>query len=270
MVTAAQREAQKSAIERGEDAVYVINHAAACTTLDILNTPIELLTQHYLNRKISVSHCQACASGEHDTGIFSADHTEGLGLKASRWIAAEIAGDWIGAIPTLMVQRHAPEVMEGIGKALTYAAGDFFYAGAKKDAQHWGWQHGFAPESEQVQGRTKELYQHEMKHIAQAFVWTGFSTAIALGTLKLLGDDTELHVNAAAKLAGVSTSFFGVLGSRAAFPEKARSWDRWASEHIATPITRVVSNTLGIEGTVVDDALQKEQDFKTGARWSKA
>ena len=269
MISAVQREKQKTAVERGEDGIYVVNHAAACTTLDILNTPIELLTQHYLNQKISVSHCQACALGQHDTDIFSADHTDGLGLKAARWVGAEIAGDWLGAIPTLWVQRHAPGVMEGISKALTYATGDYFYAGAEKDAQHWGRKQGFSVASDEVKGRTKELYQHEMKHISQAFVWTGFSTAIALGTLKLLGDDTALHVNALSKLAGVSTSFFGVLGSRAAFPEKARSWDRWASEHIATPITKIVTNGLGFEGKVVDNALQKQSDFKDGVHWAR-
>jgi hypothetical protein len=260
------REQQKSATERGEDLVYIINHAAACTGLDVANTPIEMLTQRYLNKKISVSHCAGCAVGKHDKGIFSADH-ESMAKQAGRWVAAEVFSDWAGAIPTVLMQRHAPAVMEGIGNLLTYATGDYFYAGATKDAKNWGWKHGFDEDSQEVKGRTKELYQHEMKHIAQAFVWTGFSTAICLGALKAMGDNTPILVNLSSKVVGVSSSFLGVLGTRAFCPENARKWDGWASEHIATPLTKIVSTSLGIQGTVVDDVLKQQDDFNKGTHW---
>ncbi len=266
--TAKQRENGKTLRERGEDLVYIINHAAACTTLDTLNTPIEMLTQHYLHNPVRISQCACCDGEEHPTTTQVVDKGH-FATRAGKWLIAEYVGDWLGAIPTLLVQRHAPQVMEGIGQAMTYVAGDFFYAGAQKDAKHWGREHGFAADSDEVKGRTKEIYSHEMKHIAQAFVWTGFSTGITLTTLRALGDKTPIPINLVSKIAGTSTSFFGVLGARAAFPDKARHWDSWASEHVATPMTKIISKTLGIEDRVVNNVLQQQQDYHQGAQWLK-
>lgn len=250
----------------GQKAFYLSNHVVACTAGDFLNTPIELITKHYLNKKISVSYCGKCVSGEHKTGLFSADH-ENIALQAGRWLVAEQIGDWGGAVPTLMLQHYAPQFMDGIGRISTYIVGDAFRSGADNSAKKWGAENGLAKDAPEIKQRADEVYSHEMKHVSLAVVWTGFSTAIALASLKVMGDDTPLAVNAAAKLAGISTSFLGVLGTRAFAPEAAQKWDKWGSEHIFTPATRVLGDVFGIEQATVDNVLRDSESYRSGSKW---
>ncbi len=263
--TAQSTEAHKDATVKGEDWVYVANHAAACTILDVANTPFELATKAIFNKAIPISFCGGCATGKHDTGLFSKDH-ESVALQAGRWIAAEQIGDWGGAIPTVMLQRYAPNVMNGIGRALTYVVGDAFRSGAERSACNWGAENGLAEDAVEIKQRADEIYSHEIKHIAQAFVWTGFSMGITLASLKVMGDDTPLAVNAAAKMVGMSTSFIGVLGTRALAPEKAQQWDKWGSENIAAPFTRIFGGAFGIENSTVDKVLQENEDYRSGSK----
>ncbi|TAE34647.1 MAG: hypothetical protein EAY65_01500 [Alphaproteobacteria bacterium] len=264
-------EAHRHAIERGEDVVYVLNHATACTFLDFFNTFVEYATKRFLGAKLSISHCAACEAGvEH--GSVHAKQLNGEKIKAfgwdiGRWVVCEQIGDWMGAIPTLLMQRHTPMIMDGIGQACTYVVGDLFYAGAQKDATTWGEKHGFAQDSEEVKNRQREIYTHEIKHVAQAVVWTGWSTAITLGSLRLLKDETPIMVNAAAKVAGMATSLIGVLGTRAFNPEAARNWDRWGSEHIAEPATRILSGLLGIKNDTVEHVFAEQKNYREGSRW---
>lgn len=263
--TAWQREQGKTARARAEDIAYTINHAIACTTLDTLNTPVEVLTQKYLGRKLSISICPGCLSGEHGGGFHGIE--EGWAKPAARWLAAEWAGDWLGVIPTVAMQRYAPGVMEGIGRGLTYALGPVFRYGATRSAGNWALENGISPEGETAKLRADEIYRHEMKHLPQAAMWTVFSTALCLGGLKLLGDKNSLAVNAASKLTGASVSIIGVLGTRAMFPDTARSWDSWTGRNVYLPLTKVLGGTIGIDAKDVDHMAEKEHEYESGSRW---
>jgi hypothetical protein len=250
-------EAEKTAIEKGEDWIYMLNHAFACITTDFLNTPFELLTKNLLGKEISISQCPACQTGEHKEGMFGIRHNNVV-FDAGRWIVAENIGDVGGILPTLMMQRHAPQVMNGIGQALTYVMGDAFKWGAKHSANGWADRMGIDKNAPEVRERADEIYSHEIKHIAQAFVWGAFSTAITVGALKAMNDETPTHAILAAKLVGMSTSFFGLLGARAAFPDAAQKWDRWGSEHIATPLTQIVGGAFGVEKATIEKVIQQK------------
>lgn len=262
-----QREQHKSGHERAQDIAYTINHALACTTLDTLNTPVEVLSQKYLGRKISISYCPGCSIGEHGAGFHGAP--EGWLKPAGRWLVGEWVGDWLGVIPTIAMQRYAPEVMEQIGRSLTYVMGPIFRYGANRSAANWAQEQGIAPEGETATLRANEIYQHEMKHLPQAAVWTVASTALCLGALRLMGDTHSLGVNAASKLIGASVSIVGVLGTRALAPDTARSWDSWTSTNLYLPATKVIGRTIGIEPKDVDRMADKSREFKDGQRWKK-
>lgn len=242
--------------QRGEDIAYTINHALACTTLDTLNTPVEMLSQHYLGRKISISYCPGCASGEHDAA-FHVDR-ESVGKRAGRWVAAEWAGDWLGVIPTVAMQRMAPQAMDALGQGLTYLLGPVFRYGAERSGRKWAVEQGMPADAPEAKARVEAIYHHEMSHLPQAAVWTVASTGICLATLRALGDSYTLASNASAKLIGASTSIAGVLGTRALAPETARDWDRWTSRHVYLPATRLLAGTVGVDGRAVD-AMEEKQ-----------
>lgn len=265
--TAWQREQGKSSRAKAEDIAYTINHALACTTLDTLNTPVEVLTQKYLGRKLSISICPGCLSGEHEQGLHGVD--EGYLKPAARWLAAEWAGDWLGVIPTVAMQRFAPGVMEQIGRGLTYVMGPIFRYGANRSAANWALEQGISPEGEAAKLRAQEIYRHEMKHLPQAAVWTVSSTALCLAGLRLLGDTNTLAVNAASKLTGASVSIVGVLGTRAMFPQTARSWDSFTSRNLYLPLTKVFGSTIGVDSKDVDQMADKEHEFREGTRWKE-
>jgi hypothetical protein len=250
-------ETEKSEIAKGEDWIYMLNHAFACITTDVLNTPFEILTKNLLGQEISISQCPACQTGDHQEGAFGIRHNN-IVFDTGRWIVAENIGDIGGIIPTLMLQRHAPQVMNGIGQALTYVMGDAFRFGAEHSANGWAARMGLDKNSPEVEARADEIYKHEIKHISQAFVWGAFSTAITVGTLKAMGDESPTQAILAAKLVGMSTSFFGLLGARAAFPDAAQQWDRWASEHIATPLTQIIGGAFGVEKSTIDKVISNQ------------
>lgn len=260
------REQAKSPRAKAEDIAYTINHALACTTLDTLNTPVEVLTQKYLGRKFSISICPGCLSGEHHGSFHGTP--EGFIKPAARWLVAEWAGDWLGVIPTVAAQRFAPGAMETLGQALAYVAGPVFRFGANRSAASWALEQGIAPDGPTAHLRADEMYHHEIKHLPQAAVWTVASTALCLGVLRLMGDKSPLAINAASKLIGASVSIAGVLGTRALAPNTARAWDSWTSRNIYLPLTKKMGSGIGIESQDVDQMANKEAEFKSGNRWS--
>lgn len=263
--TAWEREQQKSSHAKAQDIAYTINHALACTALDTLNTPVEVLSQRYLGRKFSISFCPGCATNSHAPEFHG--KADSALTSTGRWLVAEYAGDWLGVIPTVTMQRYAPGVMEGIGRTLSYVLGPVFRYGANRSAGAWALEQGISPEGETAKFRANEIYQHELKHLPQAAVWTVASTALCLGTLRLMGDTHSLGVNAASKLIGASTSILGVLGTRAMAPDLARNWDSWPSRNLYLPLTKVVGRTIGIEEKDVDVMAAKDREYESGVRW---
>lgn len=279
--TPREREQQKTDIERGEDIAYTLNHAFSCTGLDILNTPVQAWSQRWLGQKITIAPCCAAAEKagdthhhhEHEHG-HDHDHNhggeEGIGGflgRTGRIMAAEQIGDWASVPLVIGLQRFAPGVMEGIGRGLSYVVGPAFRAGADHSARQWGEEHGLAADSEQVKHRSYEIYKHEMTHLGQAVVWTGLSTGIYMGAMKAMGDTNPWQVNLATKGVGVAVSAGGVLGTRALIPGAARNWDRFTSEHVYTPLTRLIGGTIGLDDKAVTRVAEKQDAYREGSQW---
>lgn len=231
-----------------QDVSYTINHALSCTVLDQLNTPVQMLSQHYLGTKIRVSYCPACEDGTHSQTV--SHKGDSLGSRAGRWMAAELIGDWLAVIPTVAAQRYAPHAMQQMGDVLSYSIGPVFRYGAHRSAQSWAKEQHLRPDAPEVTAKAEALYDHEIHHLPQAAVWTVSSTALTLGALRALGDRYTHASNATAKIIGASTSIAGVLGTRALAPDTAQRWDSWTQEQLFTPATRIITDGLGLENTV--------------------
>jgi hypothetical protein len=227
-----------------ENIAYTINHALACTTLDMLNTPVAMASQKYLGRKITLSYCPSCANGEHKKGYHASN--DALSLRARRWLFAELAGDWGAILPTIAMQRYAPTTMLHIGKGLTYLLGDVFLYGATRTAKRWAKEQGLSPDDPRVETYKNNLYNHEIKHLPQAAVWTTTSTALTLGALRLQNDPYTFSSNATAKMIGASSSILGVLTARALMPKTVQSWDNWTNQNIFLPSTTWIGNKTGL------------------------
>jgi hypothetical protein len=153
--------------------------------------------------------------------------------------------DWSSVFITYAMQRHAPEVMQKIGQAATYVAGDIFHYSATKHAEKWGKEHGYDKDSPEVAQHAQDLYRYEMVHLPQAIVWTASSIGVGLLALKAMGDTDPWQVNVGAKLAGAASTSLSVVALRALAPELANRWDEWGSTHIAVPLTDVLTRTIG-------------------------
>jgi hypothetical protein len=247
--------------EKPRNRFYPYNHALLCGILDIANTPVELATKFFLNKKISVSFCAGCAVGKHDNGVFSKDH-ESLAVTATRWVLAEQLGDWTAALITDWLQKNAEDQMDQIGQASIYVFGDAFRMGANHAAIEWGKKNGFNKNAPEVKTYADEKYSYEMKNISQAIVWTGVSTGTTLALLKLGGDKSSVSVNFAAKMTGSLFSSGVTLAMRALSPDTAQEWDNWANEHIAEPFTKVVGGMFGNKKEAVKTDSNKEWQGK--------
>jgi hypothetical protein len=263
-LTAREREQAKTAHEKAVEISGVIGHAAACTVNDtILNTPVELLTKRFLGYGFSTTLCKQCQTGAHSASV---THQPGNGIvrEAGLWIGSEIAGDAVGTLPVIWMQKHMPGAVDAFSRALTYLIGPVFHFGAEKEAVAWGIQHGLEKDSPEVRDRTKDVYVQQMQHATRATLWTGFSTAACLGFLRLGGDKTPVHINLIAKLVGVSTSFLGLVGMRGLFPGAMAQADEFGATHITTPLTKLIAGTVGIDGKTVDRMAAEEQAFQRG------
>jgi hypothetical protein len=305
---------EDSAREQAQDIAYTINHALACTFVDWIGVPVMVEIQKAFGSKKPIS--VGCSNPFHDHGPGGHDHHKHahhdhhhhdkphvhgpnckhhhvehdhhhnhrdpkldrvhrarLGLMFS---ASEIIGDFAGVIPTVLMQRFTPGIMDATRPVLRATLGPMFHYGAERSTNRWAHEHGVAHDAPEYQQHLNEIYEHEIHHLPQAAWWTGWATAFNLGSQNFFYDlftskeicerfpVGSLKERAIAKVGGASFSIAVVLGTRAFFPETARNWTDWSEKNLVTPLTKVVGSTIGIDADTVDKAVAEKRKYHDG------
>ncbi|MCI5050569.1 MAG: hypothetical protein MRY32_09645 [Rickettsiales bacterium] len=68
---------------------------------------------------------------------------------------------------------------------------------------------------------------------------------------------TSLKANMLHIVGGKIFSSVVLLGARSVAPDKARQWDKWASDTVYSPVTKSLSGFFGVDGDTVDRAREK-------------
>lgn len=241
-----------AAAASAEDIAYTINHTIACTLTDFIDPFIGTATQKMLGKRVSL-HGGGHGEDGHSHGH---SHKQG-GLNYT--FAGELAGDFASVPVTIAFQRYAPGVMQKLEKTLEKVAGGMFRKTALHTARKEAQAFGGSVEAKAVEARAEELYQHEVKHLPLAAIWTASSIALNIGTQKLLGNAAPLTHIAAGKGAGILFSSGLTVGLRALVPGKAQAWDRFSSEKLYLPATKKIGKLFGISGEHVDRMAEKQE-----------
>lgn len=267
--TPQEYEALKTKEERAEDIAYTINHALACTFTDWIDPVVGNFTQKYLGKRFSVGcgHDHSQDGGHHHDCGHDHSHDGEKKNTFGKWVLGELTGDF-GAVPvTIAFQRFTPGLMSAMRNVMEPFAGPAFKFGANYSARSWANKNDIDPSSDVVKDKANDIYEHEMRHLPQAFVWTAASTAINIAVQRQLGNDGPLWHMLAGKLNGVAISTGAVVGGRAIMPQTARKWDQWTSNNIFLPVTKMVGKVAGINEEDVDRMAIKE-GLKDDATWA--
>src|SRR5690606_3397257 len=122
--------------------------------------------------------------------------------------------------------------------------------------------------SPDCKAKEQQIYDHEIRHLPQALVWTASSVAINLTTQKYLGNTAPLWQLAAGKAAGAGISAALVVTGRALAPQTARTWDQFTSKNLFLPMTKILGRAAGISGEDVERMAAREQRLEE-AGWTE-
>ncbi len=234
-LTPAEIERNKTPKQKAEDVAYTINHTLVCTATDFIDPYIGNVIQKYLGNKSQLPNAYM----------------------------AELIGDF-GSIPvTVAAQRFFPTAMDFIKKSTEPAFRGVFLSGAKRNAKYWAEEHGYKVGSKEYEQKAQRIYNYEIEHLPQAFIWTVSAVGLNVAAQKLLGNKAPLHHITAGKVGGAALSAAITLGGRSIFPRKAERLDRWTSEKVLLPLEDKVYDTLGVKH---DD--EKYYPEKNKADWS--
>ncbi len=260
---------ENSQSARAESIAYTLNHALACTFTDFIDPYFGNLTQRFIGRRVSIGcgHDHSKDTHHHHNHHHHHDHHHGhehrhhhqAEAKWWQWVAGEFIGDF-GAVPvTLAFERGMPKLMDNIRNVMEPVLGGYFRNGANRAAKKWAQSQGIAGDSSECQARAEEIYQHEVKHLPQALIWTASSISInLLAQKKLLGNPGPLWQLAVGKAVGASVSASLVVGARGMAPESARNWDRFTSKHLFLPATKAIGPLFGVDSDAVDRMAARE------------
>lgn len=183
------------------------------------------------------------------------------------WALGETVGDVGAIVPTVLLQRWCPGVMQGIRQVTEPLAKGIYRIGAHRDALHWGARHGLAADTAEVKAKEADIIEHEMRHLPQAVAWNVFSIPINFGTQAVMAKPGSL--NTRQKFTGFLVKFavgksFGtlfsngvLLGGRAVAPETFSAWDAWNGEHVLKPVLYGTGRLFGVDKSATDKALQR-------------
>ncbi len=307
---------QKQQAQLSKDIAYTINHAFACTAVDWLGqTPALIAVQkafgarnpqhigcsnpfhthehgHDHGHDQGHEHGPGCGHDHHhDHGHDHHEPTAGKGKNVhaqhvatlgTMFTASEIAGDFAGIVPTVLMQRYTPWAMDGIRPLLRFTLGPIFHWGAERSTRQWAREEGITVGSVTYNEHLDDIYEHEMHHLPQAAWWTawssGFNVALqqpfyeALATPRIREEFPLGNVGQriATKIGGASLSIALVLGTRALFPEAANRFTNWTEDTLVTPATRVVTRTIGLDDDSVNQAIADKKRYHDGDWSSRA
>lgn len=229
-LTPAEREARKSAIDKGKDVSYTINHTISCYTVDILST-----AWVWWRNKKDHERSHGHDHGHHGHGHHGHSH----GDSWWQFVIGEVIGDAAAIVPTLAFQRYAPSFMQGMANTLEPVVGPLFRWSANRNASTWAKEQGLLPNSAEAKEKAKELYRYEVDHLPQALVWTAFGVPMAAGMHRMVGIDNNFWRLAQLQLESKVISSGALLAGRGLFPDKMHQFDTWTSKNIYTPVAKV-------------------------------
>lgn len=261
----ALRDKKSRSEQFASDLIYTLNHAIVCGTTDIIDPFIGNWTEHKFGKRVSITfHNHDDHDGGHGHEHHDHHHKESAFGNLKEWIVGEAVGD-VGAVPaTLAMQYVAPSVMNGIRTLTEPVLGGLFWWASGRNARHWGYEHGFEPNSPEVQARREEIYEHEVSHLPHAFLWTGFAAAGNVMTQKLMTPHRYVSDMIKGKAAGSIGTLVTVLALRTLAPKTVEKIDRFNSDNIAEPLTRRIGSWFGIDNETVSRVLEREREFETG------
>lgn len=218
-LTPAEIESSKTPKQKAEDIAYTLNHTLVCTTTDWIDPVFGNFIQKKLGNKSQLPNAYA----------------------------AEFIGDF-GSIPvTIAAQRLFPSSMNWIRKAAEPIFKRIFLSSAERSAKNWAEERGYKISSEEYKQKVHKIYEYEMSHLPQAFVWTVSTVGLNVVAQRAMGNKAPIHHITAGKVGGSAISVVLTLGGRTMFPRKAEKLDKWTSQNIILPLEDKVYDTLGVK-----------------------
>ncbi len=228
-INPAEIERNKTPKQKAEDVAYTLNHTLICTATDWIDPYLGNFIQKKLGNKSQLPNAYA----------------------------AEFIGDF-GSIPvTIAAQRFFPTAMTFIRKAAEPMLKGVFLSSAERNAQGWAKEHGYKADSEEYKQKVHRIYEYEMSHLPQAFVWTVSAVGLNVAAQRGMGNKAPIHHIAAGKIGGSVLSAILTLGGRSMFPRKAERFDKWTSKNIILPIEDTIQDVLKIKHDDKDYYLNK-------------
>ena len=254
-----------------ENTVYTLNHALVCLSMDLFVAPwVGNFTQRYFDKRINIWHAHDHDDHEHDhhhgdhhhhDGDHHHDHHHG---NFWHWLIGEGAGD-LGAVPlTVAMDYAAPGLMRGIQTVSEPVLGPAFRWSSERHANKWAYEHGFESQSPEAKARAKELYDFEVEHLPQAFMWTASSSVMNLAVQRLAGNTGYWRSMIAGKLNASLWPLITTLSIRSLAPNTAQRIDSFNTNYIAEPVTKRLSKLVGVDYESVQEALDEEHERADG------
>lgn len=282
-------EREKSRQERAEDIAYTLNHAISCMTTDTIIQPlINTAGSTFFDKEIHIGcmtphghethtpHTHLVSNptlAQRTSHFFTEVRGKRFWQEAGHWFQGEVYGDVGGVIPTILIQRFAPSFMQDIRNTLEPMLGWAFKWGAEGSAKQWGKRQFLDDSSAEVQNKQKEIYEHEMQHLPQAFVWNVFAFPVGMIGQRVemfkhgMGDKAGWGRIGKQKLIGAAISNGLLLGGRALWPSAFGGWDSFNSKNIIAPTTRVVGGLLGLDKEAIERGINKPHPQDTSSKW---
>ncbi len=269
-----------------ENTVYTLNHALVCLSMDLFVAPwVGNFTQRYFDKRINIWHAHDHDDhdhghghghdhghdhhhgdhhhhdGDHHHGDSHHDHHHG---NFWHWLIGEGAGD-LGAVPlTVAMDYAAPGLMRGIQTVSEPVLGPAFRWSSERHANKWAYEHGFESQSPEAKARAKELYDFEVEHLPQAFMWTASSSVMNLAVQRLAGNTGYWRSMIAGKLNASLWPLITTLTIRSLAPNTAQRIDAFNTNYIAEPVTKRLSKLVGVDYESVKQAMDEEHEHEDG------
>lgn len=183
-----------------------------------------------------------------------------VGKNSRSWLISEAAGDIGAVVPTLVMQRFTPGLMDSMRRGLESVFGGSFRRGSQKAAEKWADKNGLDHDSVECVNRAQELYNYEIRHLPQMAVWTAASIGISYGVMRHLNHEITIPEFARTKIVGAGVTAGLVVGARAFSPNAAHGWDQKVSETIIVPTTKILGKPFGVKDEDVDRAVERHRD----------
>ncbi len=254
--TAAEIEKNKTPLQKGQDVAYTINHSIMCLSSDWVDPIIGNWFQNKVGKNISLGGLADWITKGKVSASEGSQEKQGNALA---WWIGEAIGD-VGAVPvTILMQRMFPGFMQGIQRGLEPPLSGLFRRASHKQAMAWGVENGLDATDPRVKQKENELYQYEVDHLPQAFMWTASSIAMNLASQKLwFNKEASLPVLLVGKGLGTAITATMLVSARGFFPKQMHSADTWVSKHIISPVAQGIGSVFGMDSRTLKTPMQQE------------